>query len=177
MKSIYFTGVLILTFTMSFAQLNFGVKGGLNLSNLHRNESGNADEWKPGVHAGPWMSYDFTKRFTIINDLLYSEKGFSSGEFKAYFSYISFLTNIRYNLIRKFSVEVGGGPSRLVSSYVKNNGRHIWGNKMDWELCTGIHYKLNSKIALALRYEHGLSNVVHEDAVPHHKPISHMTIY
>ena len=124
MKSIYFTGILILTFTMSFAQFNYGVKGGLNLSNLHSNRSGNADEWKPAVHAGAWMSFDVTKRFTIINDLLYSDKGFRNSWNKAYFSYISFLTNIRYNVIRKLSVEAGGGPSYLASSYVKSDGAY-----------------------------------------------------
>src|SRR3990170_1274222 len=64
MKRIYFTGVLLLTFTMSFAQFNYGVKGGVNLSNLHSNRFGNADEWKPAVHAGAWLSFDVTKRFT-----------------------------------------------------------------------------------------------------------------
>jgi hypothetical protein len=179
MKHIYFTGVILLTFTSSFAQFNYGVKGGLNLSNLRfRNDIG---EWKPAVHAGAWVSYDIIKRLTIANDLLYSEKGFSSsGGYKAHFSYISFLTNIRYNAIRKLSVEVGGGPGYLVSSYVKsdgNNPENRWDNKIDWEICAGVYYMLNSKIALTLRYEHGLSNVVSKYAAPDYPPIKGVDYY
>src|SRR5688572_27823618 len=117
MKRICLTAILIFTFTMSFAQFNYGLKGGLNLSNLHRNKFGNAGDWKPAVHVGGWMSYDVTKRFIIISDLLYSEKGFSADWFKARFSYISFITNFRYTVLRKLSAEAGGGASYLVSSH------------------------------------------------------------
>ncbi len=173
MKRIYSTAVLIFTCTMSFAQFHYGVKAGLNLSNLHIKGSGNADEWKPAVHAGMWFSYEFTKRLTLANDLLYSEKGYRTHSYKTRFYYISFPTTIRYNLFRKFSVEIGGGPSYLVLSRDNESDSETrWNNKIDWGLCAGVRHDLSSRLAVNLRYEHGLSNVIGKDEIMEYQSIS-----
>ncbi len=62
-------------------QVRFGVKGGLNLSNLYIDEV-NDEKTKIGLHAGLWMKAPLGELFAIQPELLWSSKGTRIGSYQ-----------------------------------------------------------------------------------------------
>ena len=78
MKKVLFVGILsILCISASFAQARFGVTAGLNASKL--SVSGEEDEmsfdFKAGSQVGVLMDYSINENFSIIPELLFSQRG------------------------------------------------------------------------------------------------------
>ncbi len=68
----------ILTFTSAKAQdFNFGVKGGLNISNLHSSNTpvDEITESRTGFHAGAFGELRFSELFALQLEALYSQQG------------------------------------------------------------------------------------------------------
>ena len=65
MKKSVLTVLFALFCTMSFAQLSFNVKAGLNLSSYIGDNSDHS-KFKPGVRLGVGMEYQFTATFTVF---------------------------------------------------------------------------------------------------------------
>lgn len=148
-------------FISSHAQFRIGFKGGLNISST-LNEHGTTN-WKPAYHIGVTVEYGMSTKTSIVADLLYSDKGFSRSPNNVHFSYINLPIFFRYNLTSKLAVEGGGAFGYLLGA--KSNGEnmdYLWGNKADWELCTGVCYAMNEHVSIGIRYEHGLSNVINK---------------
>lgn len=59
---------------MSFAQLSFNVKAGLNLSSYIGDNSDHS-KFKPGVRLGVGMEYQFTDIISLQPSLFFSQKG------------------------------------------------------------------------------------------------------
>lgn len=62
--------------TAASAQLNLGVKGGVNMSNFYGQEL-NDKNAKIGFHAGLSMDYDFAPSMAIQSGLFFTTKGYS----------------------------------------------------------------------------------------------------
>lgn len=61
--------------TAASAQLNLGIKGGLNMSNFYGDEI-NDNNMKLGFHVGLAADYDFAPSMAIQTGLLFTTKGF-----------------------------------------------------------------------------------------------------
>jgi hypothetical protein len=83
MKKVLFSGILsILLVSASFAQVNIGITGGLNLSNMNDNgEYANEKSVKPGFQAGLIANFGINDNFSITPELLFSQRGY---KYKAY---------------------------------------------------------------------------------------------
>jgi len=86
MKKVLFIGILsILCVSASFAQARFGVTAGLNASKLSVSgvESEMSFDFKAGFQAGVLMDLSINKHFSIIPELLFSQRGvkFKTSEF------------------------------------------------------------------------------------------------
>lgn len=86
MKKLSTLLVVIIALTLPtelFAQ-NFGIKGGLNLSNMLMKDDNKtySDDYKmnPGFHVGPTAEFQLTEMFSIETGLLLSTKGFKASE-------------------------------------------------------------------------------------------------
>ena len=86
MKNLIKIFVLVFVLTMtaeSFAQ-SFGVKAGLNLSNMLMKDDDNtySDDYKmnPGFHFGPTIQFPITEMFSFETGLLLSTKGYKHSE-------------------------------------------------------------------------------------------------
>ena len=96
-KAISLFAVLMLLFvaTQSFAQINFGVKAGVNLANMTSQDDENnyakdtPYEMKTGFHAGITAAFSISENFAIEPGVLYSAKGFAE-EYSG--------ANIKYNI-------------------------------------------------------------------------------
>ncbi|MBO5963247.1 MAG: outer membrane beta-barrel protein, partial [Bacteroidales bacterium] len=63
--------MLFATENVNAQKVNFGLKGGLNLSNWSTNDS----EMKIGFHAGGYAQIKFNKMFAVQPEVLYSMEG------------------------------------------------------------------------------------------------------
>ena len=120
MKSLIKLSIVVLLLAMgteSFAQ-TFGVRAGLNLSNmLAKDEDGTySDDFKmnPGFHIGPTMELPINEMFTFETALLLSTKGFKMSE-KESFNGDTYEAKVKLNLLyldipltAKASFDVGG---------------------------------------------------------------------
>lgn len=74
MKKILLSAVAVFTFGLTNAQdVSYGVKGGLNLSNL----SGDIEDAKSlfGAHVGAFAEIKITDKFSVQPELLFSMQG------------------------------------------------------------------------------------------------------
>ncbi|MGL5637075.1 MAG: porin family protein [Bacteroidales bacterium] len=74
MKRGVFTALFALMCTLTFAQVSFNVKAGLNLSSYIGENSENS-EFKPGARIGLGMEYQFTDLISLQPSLFFSQKG------------------------------------------------------------------------------------------------------
>ena len=76
MNKFFFIGILtILSVSASFAQVKIGVTAGLNASDLIENGSGTNHNYKAGFQTGVVADFSISDNFSIIPELLYSQRG------------------------------------------------------------------------------------------------------
>jgi len=115
MKKILFLLVLsILSVGISFSQTKtrVGVTAGLNVSNLNESESGSSNKFKAGFQAGVVADFSITDKFSIMPELLFSQRGAKYSETEAGIGSYSTSTTLNYlqlpiNAAYKFDVGVG----------------------------------------------------------------------
>ena len=87
----FFVFLLFITYTT--AQVRFGLKAGLNSSNLHGDDAGSLDS-KLGFIGGCFLLYQSNKNFALQPELSYSMKGaktqVGSANFTLAYDYIEF---------------------------------------------------------------------------------------
>lgn len=67
--------IIVLLFTVNTsAQIHFGLKAGVNISNLNGSDAGDTDS-RTGFLGGAFLTYDFSNMFSIQPEAFYSMKG------------------------------------------------------------------------------------------------------
>ncbi len=166
---------------------SFGIKGGLNLSNLFANDNDNIEDnnWKAGYHVGLFVKAPLSNMFSIQPEVLYSTAGaklryggsdlaqtlgINPGEVRFNLNYVQvpvmFLVNVG-----AFNVHAGPYASYLINANVKNLQNNDPLNptsllelneddfqRLDYGIAAGIGFDLkNAK--LGLRYNYGLQQI------------------
>lgn len=160
--------------TQSF---EFGVKGGLNFSQLNLSFT-ELDKNKTGFFIGGFASIPFGGKISLQPELLYSSKGaqvkykFSdwfSGTSKLNLNYIDVPVAVHYKVSNSISIHGGGYGSWLTSSALKtstsipflnfdiNVPKSIF-SAMDYGLIAGAEMDLG-RLTLGGRYNYGLGKV------------------
>src|ERR1700733_4104926 len=155
----------------------FGIKGGLNLTNLYvANVS--SEHMKAGFNAGVFAKLPVTRGFSIQPELLYSVKGAKddynnlaegSGEYRFNLGYVELPLLAVVNLARNFNLHAGGYAAYLVSANVKdvNNDGSVNGasdlnadnfKRWDFGLVGGLGFDIEN-FTLGARYNYGLTNI------------------
>lgn len=185
MKKIILTIAVVLTANFVSAQdMKFGVKGGLNLSNV--TGDGNPS-MKVGIHFGGFMEYKVSEKFVIQPELLFSTQGAKfeysdSFEGESYsensnykLSYLNIPIMAKYYVSEKFSLEAGPQIGFLLSAkndfdYSETFGGETFSesgevdikeflNSTDFGINFGAGYDLNEKMSLGFRYNLGLTDI------------------
>ena len=175
MKKLLFSIPAILLFNISFAQVHFGFKGGLNLANV-KNEGHDNNKARPGFHAGGLLQFDLQNKFFLRSELLYSVKGYRapstqfSGEATVSLNYVNVVVLAGYQPADKLSVFIGPEFGFLTAAKSKIDGRkfdisHSY-RDFDIGIDLGAAYQLNKYFGIDLRYNYGfkdLMNVIFTD--------------
>jgi len=171
---------LVLTFmgyTNSNAQSNvtkFGVKGGVNFSNLYTD---NADDENvlTGFNIGLYAKVPVTNSISIQPEIYYTGKGaevvynnsFASGTAKFKLNYIEVPVMLVANVTKNFNVQVGPYAGYLISGKTTNeSGTYNFQdnintddfNKIDAGVAAGLGLDLET-VSFGVRYNYGLTKV------------------
>lgn len=162
-KAFLFIFILILMGQFSYAQKEFGVKGGVNYSNASYSGfpsgSGIANpSYKIGYHLGAFSAFKLYKVLSVAPELLISEKGVH-GMGATYIS-LPLLLNIRINQL--FLIEAGPEfDVLLVGGTLFNPHKYqTFDNGIETGIDIGIKADINENLGAYLRYNYGLSSVM-----------------
>lgn len=157
----------------------FGIKGGVNMSNLYSDSDDINDEnalW--GFNAGVFAAFPIADNVFIQPEILYTTKGAEldyesdaiTGAAKFKLNYIEVPLLVRFNLTENFNIHVGGYASYLVNAKLTNETENGDDFEFDEELdaddferfdaglSAGVGVDFNP-ISIGLRYNYGLTTV------------------
>jgi len=153
----------------------FGIKGGVNMSNLYSDSDDINDEnalW--GFNAGVFAAFPIADNVFIQPEILYTTKGAEldydfagiEGTSKFKLSYIEVPLLVRFNLTENFNIHVGGYASYLVNAKIKGEGDFEFEEELDADdferfdagLSAGVGVDFNP-LSVGLRYNYGLTTI------------------
>jgi hypothetical protein len=175
----------IMGFTNSNAQSSnvtkFGVKGGVNFSNLYTD---NADDENvlTGFNIGLYAKVPVTNSISVQPEIYYTGKGaevvynnaFASGTAKFKLNYIEVPVMLVANVTKNFNVQVGPYAGYLISGKTTNeSGTYNFQdnintddfNKIDAGVAAGLGLDLET-VSFGVRYNYGLTKVGKERSYP-----------
>lgn len=191
MKRIMCAAVLLAaltTGTRSFAQVQqttdesalspkFGIKGGVNLTNMFVDEVSD-ENMKVGFNAGFFAKLPVTRGFSIQPELLYTSKGAKEtynniiqgeGEYRFNLNYIELPVLAVINVAKNFNIHAGPYVSYLAAANIKNlHEDHSQDeiaeldtddfNRVDYGLVGGLGIDI-SNFTIGARYNYGLREI------------------
>lgn len=186
-KGILVLGLAVLISSGTFAQeqqtvgepvptTKFGIKGGLNLSNLYVSDVKD-ENMKVGFNAGMFAKIPLTRGVSLQPELLYSQKGskvtydniYGSGEYRYNLNYVELPLSFVFNVARNFNLHAGGYASYLVGANIKqlkSNGdlntiadlKADDFNRFDFGVLGGLGVDVQN-FSIGARYNYGLRDI------------------
>ncbi|QEC52410.1 outer membrane protein with beta-barrel domain [Anseongella ginsenosidimutans] len=158
----------------TYAQVNYGVKAGVNFANLNFSED--VEDLDPstltGFQAGIFANAELAENFSVQPELLYSAQGSVLAEegdnsYKYKLSYLSLPVMARYQFWEGFRLEVGPQLGLLLSakSVLDTDGGEAEEDvkdqtkSIDFGLAGGASYQLPMGIGVFARYYTGLTDI------------------
>jgi hypothetical protein len=163
MKKIFLLFVMAGSFAIAKAQVNIGVKGGLNVANIGGSDVED-NKAKLGFHLGGLLNVPVAESFSVQPELVFSLQGVKyDGDAKVNMSYLNIPILAKYTTKAGFFAETGPQLGFLLSAKSKVDGES--GNvkdyfkKTDFSWALGIGYQSQSNIGVNARFNFGLSKL------------------
>ena len=163
------------SFSMANAQqLQFGVKGGLNISNITVSNGFNGYSYSTlaSFNAGAFLKIPVVRFFSIQPELYYSGQGFkaddgSGGTYSEHVNYLNIPILAKFTTRSGFYLETGPQIGVKLSAKDKENGlsQDVSSayNSADFEWAFGLGYKIPmAPVGIDLRYNVGITNVAND---------------
>jgi hypothetical protein len=168
MKKIIVSMAIVASAICANAQVGYGVKLGLNVSNLTGDDSKGVKS-KIGVHAGGFVNIPVAESFAIQPELLFSTEGAKvDGGGSINLNYVNVPLMLQYKS-SGFYGELGPQIGLLVSANAKEDGDSDdikeFLKSSSFALNFGAGYQLESGFGFGARYSLGLSNIAKDDDV------------
>lgn len=162
MRNLFISSVAFFTvILMSRAQeLQFGIKGGLNIASFTGDTSG--IDSRTAFHFGVMAEIPVSEVFSIQPELLYSAQGAKADGDQLKLDYLNILLMAKYYAAQGVSIEAGPQIGLLVSakSEIDDEGDiKDELNELDFGINFGIGYKMETGLNFGARYYVGLANV------------------
>lgn len=166
-KIYFFVFAIMLTANFTTAQVKFGAKAGLNISNVHSERNKDFKNLL-AYNLGVVSKFSATNKIGITAEVLLSQKGFKSlmipsGTTYNKLTYLSIPVLIEYKPVKALYIQVGPELSYLLSAKLKNSTLHKSErdnyNKFDVGIAGGVGYTIFKNFSLEARYVYGLSQI------------------
>jgi hypothetical protein len=163
MKKLLLGAILLFSIISVGQEIKFGAKIGINNSTVSSSYASYSSTI--GLQIGGYASYNFSDKFVLQPELLYSMQGASSPLAKLTLNYLNIPVMGKYYVADKFNLEAGpqigfllstdtvATPSQYSSSTPPSK------STVDFGINFGAGYDINDKISIDLRYTKGLSNI------------------
>lgn len=153
----------VLSSTVSFAQVQFGIKAGANLSNF---TGGNFDAVKKkalvGFNGGLYLNFRL-ENLSIQPELLISTQGARidsvSGHYDWKVTYVNVPVVVQYRFDNGFFLEAGPQVGFKISEDIQNQTISNFAKNLDLSAVGGLGFKTKSGFGIGARYSVGLSKV------------------
>ena len=176
MKKIALFLTSILISAVSFSQVQFGIKGGLNVSSFH-DEDQAADEdvtRKASFHVGGLAHIPLSRQFAIQPELVYSKEGAENKQpffvGKTVFGYVNLPVLVQFKIKSNFRLETGPQIGYLTRAVLNepdggSGSRDIkeYFSKTSFSWSWGIGYLFRNNLGIDARFNLGLSNIYDEE--------------
>ncbi|NOU58454.1 porin family protein [Marinifilum caeruleilacunae] len=175
MKKFLLLVVVLFIGTSVFAQdSQFGIKGGLNFANFKGDDVEDTD-MKTDIFIGAFARFAIDEKLAFQPELVYSRQGFKidgdGGDATWKSNYMNIPLLLRAGLADKFHALVGPQIGFHLSSEaeISSGGSSLSEDAddqmkgVDLSFALGLEYDITDKVALGLRYNLGLSNIIDED--------------
>ena len=144
---------------------HLGIKGGLNIYDVHTTNNYNFDP-KVGFHAGVFAHFHITEMFALQPEIMYSGQGakYQNSNAKLNLDYINVPVFLQYMFNNGFRIQAGPQVGFLIRAKSINNQVSINQtndfNTLDFALSMGASYvHTKSGLGIDARYNHGLSQI------------------
>lgn len=146
-----------------------GVRGGINFADLTETDA----SYKTDFYAGGLLAINFTKRYTLQPEIIYSKQGadnvdtyyydfatdsYIEGEDDIEVNYISIAAMNKFTIVKGLHVMVGPTFDFLVNTNMASQESDI-----DLAIVTGFGYKFPSGLSLEFRFKKGIADVVNDE--------------
>jgi hypothetical protein len=163
MKKIFLLFVMAGSFAAAKSQINIGVKGGLNVSNVGGSDVED-NKAKLGFHLGGLVNVPVTQSFSVQPELVFSAQGVKfDGDAKVNMNYLNIPILAKYTTQSGFFAETGPQLGFLLSAKNKVDGESTnvkdYFKKTDFSWALGVGYQSQSKIGVNARFNFGLSKL------------------
>ncbi len=164
-KTIIFLFASLALITATAQQVHPGLKGGLNIAQLHFNDGQVSSDSRIGLHLGVFAHIHASKTWAVQPELLYSLEGAqkvgnSATNYKL--SYLNVPVLLQYMFDNGFRLEGGPQLGFLLSAKTKIGSVTVDRNdfkSVAVSIPLGVGYLTSSGIGLDARYVFGLSNI------------------
>ena len=170
MKKLFFIGILsVLSLCATFAQVRFGVTAGLNASSFTGDVSD--AKFKAGFQAGVLADLGISENFSIIPELLFSQRGYKYDMGSESVSTTLNYLQLPVNIAVKFDVGYGsklfifGGPYigyGISANEVKFGSNNDEIKPLDFGVNVGLGYQFE-RVFFKLQFNPGLTNMMNEN--------------
>jgi hypothetical protein len=172
-RCLFSLSLLILFSTISYGQVKFGIKSGVNIATTKNLITFSSN--RIGWYGGGFAALYFAKKYFIQPELLYSSKGNGShyqvGDLKLItkFNYLNIPLLFGYKIDRRTSLVLGPEFGCLISSQLRlgdqnSDASNTYPKKFDLGLDIGLSYKFIKNAQAEIRYNYGFNTLYSVDA-------------
>jgi hypothetical protein len=161
-------GILIIclgmSFSSGFSQINWGIKGGPNLSATFTYVAGLTIPYRCGMNIGGFVQMKFSNRFFVLPELMYSLKGNKADDGSLDLNYINMPVLAGFKLVGRLSIVAGPELGYLLNANERSNNVKIQVSyefrRFELGLAGGLRYAIGAKWGAEFRYIYGIYGIL-----------------
>ena len=155
MKFKFLPLILFFLGTSAFAQISFGIKGGLNVSNIEYNVRDANPEGSTGLYAGTFVNFQLPANFELQPEVLYSQEGIKNGSI----DFVKVPVVLKWSFFDGINIHAGPQLAVVVDAEGGTNGL----NQMGVDGVFGLGYETPGGFMITTRYNMGITSVIDRD--------------
>jgi hypothetical protein len=169
MKLLFISGALLLAgfaHAQHHSNVHFGLKGGLNISNLKSSPEQNLES-KAGFNAGGLAHIHLSKSWALQPEIMYSAQGAQKDDMKWRLNYVNVPLQLQYMFDKGFRIQTGPQLGILATATTKQGDTKVDVKEafktaeFGWTI--GASYVGESGLGIDGRYNYGITRINEND--------------